>query len=135
MPDASTYSARERLRSGRSVEVRALRPEDRTDMLGAVGRLSAQSLTRRFFTPKRGLNAQEIAFFLNIDFVNHVALVATIENDGQQQIVGGGRYIVNQAGTAELAFAVVDQNQGQGIGAALLRHLVILARCAGLELL
>ena len=135
MPDANTYCARERLRTGRSIEVRALRPDDRTDMLSAVGRLSAQSLTRRFFTPKRELNAQEIAFFLNVDFVNHVALVATIEDDGQQQIVGGGRYIVSQAGTAELAFVVVDQNQGQGIGAALLRHLAILARCAGLELL
>jgi RimJ/RimL family protein N-acetyltransferase len=72
---------------------------------------------------------------LNVDFVNHVALVAVLEDDGQQQIVGGGRYIVSQAGTAELAFVVVDQNQGQGIGAALLRHLAILARRAGLELL
>jgi RimJ/RimL family protein N-acetyltransferase len=133
MSEAATYSARERLRNGRSIEVRALRPDDRTDMLTAVGRLSAQSLSRRFFMPKRELNPQEIAFFLNVDFVSHVALVAAIEDGSQQEIVGGGRYIVSQAGMAELAFVVVDQFQGQGIGAALLRHLASLARSARLE--
>jgi RimJ/RimL family protein N-acetyltransferase len=36
-------------------------------------------------------------------------------------------------GTAEIAFAVVDEYQGQGIGRALLRHLITLARNAGLK--
>jgi GNAT superfamily N-acetyltransferase len=135
MSEAATYSAREKLRNGCSIEIRALRPDDRTDMLTALGRLSVRSLSRRFFTPTRELNPQEIAFFLNVDFVNHVALVAAIEHGGQQEIVGGGRYIVSQAGMAELAFVVVDQFQGQGIGAALLRHLASLARSARLELL
>ena len=135
MLEAATYSARERLRNGRSLEVRALKPDDRTDMLAAVDRLSAQSLSRRFFTPKRQLKPEEVAFFLDVDFVSHVALVAVIEDGGQPVIVGGGRYIVSQPKMAELAFAVVDQYQGQGIGAALLRHLAILARRASLEVL
>ena len=37
-----------------------------------------------------------------------------------------------QAGTAEVAFAVIDEYQGQGIGAVFLRHLVSIARKAGL---
>jgi GNAT superfamily N-acetyltransferase len=135
MLEAATYSARERLRNGQGIEVRALRPDDRTDMLTAVGRLSAQSLFRRFFMPKRELKPEEIAFFLNVDFVSHVALVAAIEDGGQQVIVGGGRYIVSQPKMAELAFAVVDPYQGQGIGAVLLRHLAILARSASIEVL
>ena len=48
-------------------------------------------------------------------------------------LVGGGRYIVLQSGQAEVAFAVVDQYQGQGIGAALMRHLAVIAREAGLK--
>ena len=36
---------------------------------------------------------------------------------------------------AELAFALVDPYQGQGIGAVLLRHLAILARSASIEVL
>ncbi len=48
-------------------------------------------------------------------------------------IVGGGRYIVVEPEKAEVAFAVVDEHQGQGIGAALLHHLATIARNAGLQ--
>ena len=36
-------------------------------------------------------------------------------------------------GAAEIAFTVVDEFQGKGIASALLRHLVTLARTAGLR--
>ena len=70
---------------------------------------------------------------MDVDFINHVALVAVVEKDGHPVIVGGGRYVVLQPGKAEVAFAVVDQYQGQGIGAVLMRHLVTIARGAGLK--
>src|SRR5581483_3416576 len=132
-PRVADYSAIERLRDGRTIEVRALRPDDRDDMLAAVVRTSVQSLRRRFFVPKRGLSDREIAFFMNIDFTGHVALVAQIDQDGRPVIAGGGRYIVTQPGQAELAFVVVDAYQGKGIGTALMRHLLAIARDAGLR--
>jgi len=70
---------------------------------------------------------------MNIDFVNHVALVAVRDEGGQSAIIGGARYIVVQPGQAELAFTVVDRYQGQGIGAALMRHLAAIARTAGIK--
>jgi RimJ/RimL family protein N-acetyltransferase len=133
MPKAADYSAEECLRDGRTIEIRALRPDDREDMLAAIGRTSPQSLRTRFFVPKRGFSETELAFFMNIDFDNHVALVAQIDEDGRPSIVGGGRYIVVEAGRAEIAFVVVDAYQGQGIGSALMRHLSDLARDAGLK--
>lgn len=133
MAEAAKYSAIETLRDGRPVEIRALRPDDRDELVAAVGRASAQSLYRRFFAVKRGFTEHEIAFFSNVDFVNHVALVAVTEEGGRPVIVGGGRYIVVQPGQAEVAFAVVDQYQGQGIGAALMSHLAAIARAAGLQ--
>jgi ribosomal protein S18 acetylase RimI-like enzyme len=48
-------------------------------------------------------------------------------------IVGGGRYVIVQPGRAEVAFAVIDEYQGQGIGTALMRHLAGIARAAGLK--
>jgi len=131
--EAAEYSVVETLRNGRQVEIRALRPDDRAGLVAAVGRASAQSLFRRFFAAKRGFTEQEIAFFVNVDFINHVALVAMVEEDERPVIVGGGRYIVGQPGTAEVAFAVVDEHQGQGIGAALMRHLATIARRSGLH--
>jgi RimJ/RimL family protein N-acetyltransferase len=133
MQKAADYCAMEHLRDGRAIEMRALRPDDRKDMLAAIRRTSPQSLRRRFFVPKRGFSETELAFFMNIDFDNHVALVAQIAEDGRPSIVGGGRYIVVQPGQAEIAFVVVDAYQGLGIGAALMRHLARLARDAGLK--
>jgi len=133
MAGRADYSTVERLRDGRPIEIRALRPDDRAEMLAAIGRTSTQSLQRRFFAPKKGFSEQEMAFFLNIDFDNHVALVAQIDEDGHPAIAGGGRYIVVQPGKAEIAFMVVDAYQGQGIGTVLMRHLAALARDAGLK--
>ncbi|KRQ90388.1 GNAT family N-acetyltransferase [Bradyrhizobium valentinum] len=133
MPEAAEYSVREHLRDDRPITIRALRPDDRAEMLTAIGRTSTQSLQRRFFVPKKGFSEQEMAFFLNIDFESHVAIVAEISEDGRPVIAGGGRYIVVQPGQAEVAFVVVDAYQGQGIGTILMRHLAVLARSAGLK--
>jgi hypothetical protein len=108
MSEAATYSARETLRDGRRLEIRALKPDDRADLEAAIGRVSDQSLYRRFFEIKRHFSEQEIAFFLNVDFVNHVALVAVVE-EGAPVIVGGARYVLVQPGQAEVAFAIVDE--------------------------
>ena len=102
-------------------------------MLAAVGRTGAQSLQRRFFAAKRGFSENEITFFMNIDFTNHVALIAEIDEDGEPAIIGGGRYVIVRPGQAELAFVVIDAYQGQGIGTILMRHLASLARQAGLR--
>ena len=131
--DAANYSAVEQLRNGRTIEIRSLKPDDRDALLAATTRASTQSMFRRFFAAKRAFSEQEIAFFTNIDFIAHVALVAVTQENGQAAIVGGARYIVTQPGTAEVAFTVIDAHQGQGLGAALMRHLVAIARAAGLR--
>ena len=133
MSERAEYSAVELMRDGRRVEIRALRPDDRAELLAAIGRASTQSLFRRFFAAKRGFTDQEIEFFLHVDFINHVALVAVMEEDGRPAIVGGARYIVLQPGNAEVAFAVIDRYQGKGIGTALMRRLAEIARAAGLR--
>src|SRR5262245_48853547 len=133
MPDAANYSTQERMRDGRAFEIRALKPGDEANMLAAVGHIGTQSLRRRFLGAKRGFSAKERAFFLNVDFVNHVALVAVVKEGDHTKIAAGGRYVVDQPGTAEIAFTVVDSYQAQGIGTALLRHLVTLGRQGGVK--
>jgi RimJ/RimL family protein N-acetyltransferase len=115
------------------IEIRALRHEDRDAMVAAVDSASDQSIYRRFFGARRHFTEQEISFFVDVDFLNHVALVAVIEENERPEIVGGCRYVVTDPGRAEIAFAVIDRYQGQGVGAILMKHIGILARAAGLR--
>lgn len=134
MTSPADYSAVETLRNGRRLEIRALRPEDRDAFAAAASHLSAESLYRRFFSAKRHFSEEERSFFVDVDFVNHVALVAVIEEGARRPvIIGGARYVVTKPGEAEVAFAVVDQYQGQGIGATLMRHLSAIASKEGLR--
>jgi GNAT superfamily N-acetyltransferase len=133
MSETPNYTAREVLKDGSPIEIRALRPEDEADMLAAIGQTSAQSLQRRFFVMKRHFSDKERAFFMNIDFKDHVAIVALADEADRKAIVGGGRYIVFEPGRAEMAFVVIDTWQGRGIGSILMRHLVEIARDAGLK--
>jgi len=131
----SAYSAEETLRNGRRAEIRALRPADRAGLLAAVANMSEEARYRRFFAPKRAFSEKEIEFYLNVDFVRHVALVALVDEAAGPVIAGGGRYIVAEPGRAEVAFGVDDAHQGQGIASALMRHLVVIAREAGMKAL
>jgi RimJ/RimL family protein N-acetyltransferase len=133
MSTASEYDAIERLRDGREIEIRALRPDDRDDMQAAVDRTGMQSLQRRFFAVKRGFSEKEVTYFMNVDFSNHVALAVLADEDGRPVIIGGGRYIIVEPGRAEIAFMVIDAYQGLGIGTLLMRHLAAIARGAGLK--
>lgn len=131
--DAATYDAIERLRNGAPLQIRALVPGDRDEMLAAVGRFSRETLYRRFFAPKRRFSEREIEFYLNVDFVDHVALAAVLSEGGRQVIVGGARYVVGRPGCAEVAFAIDDPHQKLGIATHLVVHLTKIARAARLQ--
>jgi hypothetical protein len=116
MSELAAYSALDRLKDGREVQIRALRPEDRQDFLSAVTKTSAKTLYRRFFGAKREFSEKEIAFFLDVDFKNYVALIACVTEHGQSSIAGAGRYVMINPGVAEIAFTVVDAYQRLGLG-------------------
>jgi RimJ/RimL family protein N-acetyltransferase len=129
---AMVFSTVDQLRDGRCVEIRALRPSDLPGLTAAMARMSETSMSRRFFSAKRHFSEKEISYFVHVDFVNHVALVAVADH-GEGPIVAGARYVVVRPSSAELAFAVVDDCQGQGLGTLLLQHLVVMARRAALK--
>src|SRR5438552_17089417 len=101
--NAAKYAATERLRNGAVLQIRSLLPSDRTEMLASIGRASQEKLYRPFFAPKRSFSEREIEFFLNVYFINHLALAALLSGSERQVIVGGATSILSQPGSAEVA--------------------------------
>ena len=83
MIDAANYCATETLHDGRTITFRAQRPEDLDGWRDALARTSAETLYLRFFAVKREISEKEAHYFLDIDFVKHVALVAMADEDGR----------------------------------------------------
>ena len=133
LSELTKFSTTQILRDGRQVEIRAQRPEDGEGLKAAVARMSSTALYRRFFAVRREFSDKEVSDFVDIDFVSQVALVVVATEGGAPKIVGAGRYIVLNARQAEVAFAILDDYQGQGIGSALMRRLSAIARTAGLK--
>lgn len=133
----ATYASDGILRDGTGVLIRAIRPDDRDRLAEQFARLSPQSVYFRFFRVKTRLTEAELTAFTQLDFVRHVALVATVEQDGAPEPLGVARYaMVDDRLTpphrAEVAFVVMDAWQGKGVGTLLLEHLVPIARAAGI---
>lgn len=132
----SHYSQIDRLKDGRRVFLRAISSDDKSLLQEVMHHLSPQSIYFRFLTPKKELTDRELAYFTEVDSFHHVALLASIDENGARIPIGVGRYIMHpnpREKEAEVAFTVEEDFQGMGVGTLLLRHLTELARLSGIE--
>jgi GNAT superfamily N-acetyltransferase len=121
------------LRDGSRVRIRPVRPEDKELFLRGWQRFGEESRYRRFMGAKGGLTKRDLAYFTEVDHVDHEALGALDAETGEG--VGVARYVRLGEGSdaAEAAVAVVDDWQGRGLGGALLRRLTRRAREHGID--
>lgn len=117
------------LSDGRTIHVRAIRPDDARRLIAFHDRLSPETIHMRFFTPHPRLSEREVQRFTEVDGRERAALVATTGDD----IVAVVRYDrYPDTDEAEVAFVVDDVQQGRGIATLLLEHLSVVARRNGI---
>ncbi|NRQ31082.1 GNAT family N-acetyltransferase [Nonomuraea sp. NN258] len=117
------------LADGGTAHVRPIRPADADRLRSFYSRLSDESIYFRFFGPRPRLSDKEVERFTNVDYVNRVALIATLG----AEMVAVIRYDRVEPGEAEVAFLVEDAHQGRGVASILLEHLAATARERGIE--
>jgi GNAT superfamily N-acetyltransferase len=126
------------LKDGRLLLIRSIRPDDKAALADAFRQLSKESVHSRFLSFKKGLGEVELAYLTELDFIQHVGLVAVLPEIDPGKIVGIARYIVIDQESAnllaEVALVVVDQYQAKGIGTGLLKHIAIIAKKAGISM-
>jgi acetyltransferase len=122
-----------KLKTGQTVLLRPIRPEDAQAEKRLVSRLSQRSMYLRFHAPLRELTVERLVRFTTIDYDREMAFVAIDSSAEQEEIRGVARYTRNPDGTTcEFGVVIEDEWQGRGLGHALMDALESCARERGL---
>ena len=136
MIDAARYAVRDTLKDGTPVTIRAVRPDDRDRIAKAFRQLDRESVYTRFFTYKDELGPADLARLDAMDFVKHAMLVVTIGTGDEEAVIAGGSYAAHAEAdgsrSAEVAFLVEEDYQGNRLASRVLAHLATIARERGI---
>ncbi len=126
-------------RSGTPVKIRHITADDAGRLVEMYGRLSERTLALRFATVVINVPIerviQEATHLATLNPENADALVALIDEGGQDHIVAVARLAGADDISAEFAMTVRDDFQGQGVGSYLFDLLIQVALVRGLEYL
>jgi RimJ/RimL family protein N-acetyltransferase len=106
-----------RLNDGTEVLIRPIRAGDKRALATAFGHLSAETVHRRFLSPKPQLSAAELRYLTEVDGDDHVAFVAVLA-ERPEWLVAVGRFVrlADDPEAAEFAIVVGDPWQNRGLG-------------------
>jgi acetyltransferase len=123
------------LAGGHRVVVRPVLPQDEQLTSDFFGELPAKARYDRFMGPMRNLPPDLLKRFTNVDYDNHLALVAETFSGDRETVVAEARYALkdDEPSVAEFAVSVAEGWQGKGLASLLLSKLLCKAADAGLE--
>jgi len=127
------YCSTWNLKSGASVNIRPIRPEDEPLMVKFHQSLSEESVYYRYFSQLKldqRIAHERLTRICFNDYDREIALVAEHKNaSGAAEILAVGRLSKARGlNEAEFALLITDQWQRQGLGTELLRRLVQIGR-------
>ena len=122
------------LPSGSRVLIRPIAADDKDKLERGLRQLSDESIRKRFLAAKPRFTRAELRYLTEVDGINHIALVAVLEDD-PDQLVAVARCVrlPDSEATAEMAIVVGDPWQNQGLGRAMATALADAALAAGIR--
>lgn len=120
---------------GRRVVYRPTKPTDNRMIQEHFYQMDNKDVEMRFFNLRRHFYKDEMEDMSQVDYVKNLSIVAVTGEIGFERIVGLGGYFLEHGTTAEIAFSVSKNWQGQGIGSIILLKLAEAARENGITTL
>ncbi|MCP4041731.1 MAG: GNAT family N-acetyltransferase [Gammaproteobacteria bacterium] len=118
---------------GQTIRFRPIHPADEDMMRELFYTFSPETVYHRFFSRLKSMPHTKLREFVNIDYVNDMALVGVVREDMHEMIVAVGRYALdNSTNAAEVAFVVKDNWQHHGLGISMFEQLLEIARKRGI---
>ena len=122
----------EPLLDGSRIGIRPVSPLDATAERVFIEALSPQTRRYRFMGQVGHPGSDLVAQFAHIDYKHQVAFAAVVPEVAKECFVGVSRYSTSPDGAScECAVTVLDGWQHKGVGSALMKHLIEVARSHG----
>lgn len=119
---------------GIEVFFRPIKPTDERGLQEFFYSLPDQDIYYRFLSAMKVFPHRNTQGMCNIDYEHEMAIVGVTGAIGSEQIIGIGRYILDQkTNIAEVDFAVAAGWQRKGIGTFLLHYLSEIAKSVGIS--
>jgi acetyltransferase len=124
------------LKNNEIATVRPVLPRDSGILADFVRSMSHETRYFRFISNIEELTPRMLASLSHIDYDREMALLAVIQRDGQDLLIGTARYIDNfDDQSCEFAVVLGDAFQGLGLASYLLRRLMQVAADKGIRVM
>lgn len=122
------------LKGGRSVMIRPAKAGDVRAIQHLIHEMSSEDVYTRFFHRLKGLSYDEAQKMCSVNYDTEVAFVATTGPREDDRIVGTSCYFLNPTtNLAEVAFMIIPEWQGTGLGQAMQKRMMDFAKSRGVR--
>jgi len=122
------------LKNGARICIRPARASDVRQLQEIFYRLPPEDVYTRFFTGLKSLSVSKAEYLCNVDYAKEMAFVVAYGERETERLVGSAFYAVDQAtGSADVAYMILHEWQGLGLGSLLQERMVQYARAMGIR--
>ncbi|MEM2589299.1 MAG: GNAT family N-acetyltransferase, partial [Candidatus Bathyarchaeia archaeon] len=133
-PYPKKYETLWRMRDGKTVLLRPIKPEDEPLWLEMFQNFSEESIRFRFFQIIKDTPHEVRVRYCNIDYEREIAIVAELNDGGRRRILGVVRISLEpDRKKGEIAFIIADPWQGLGLGTKMVDYAIEIAKEMGVE--
>ncbi len=122
------------LRNGLNVLLRPVRPTDEVMLKDLFYSFSEDTVYHRFFGVLKSMPHSRLQHFVNVDYEDRMGVVATVGDEGLEQIIALASYDVDKSsGAAEVAIVVGDRWQNLGLGSQMMEYIGRIGKQKGVK--